>query len=104
MEFYSGNGPFKTPKEAALDDITEVIKGFADTAKRAKAAGFDGVEIYGANGYILDQFLTDYTNEHTDEYGGSTENRVRLLAEVSKAVRELSAMTLPSSFGFPSEK
>lgn len=88
MEFYGGKGPFSLPKEATTEDIKEVIDGFVESAKRAKEAGFDGVEIHGANGYILDQFLTDYTNQRTDEYGGSTENRVRLSVEVSKAVRE----------------
>lgn len=88
MEAYIGKGLYPTPREATKEEITEVINGFVNTAKRAKAAGFDGVEIHGANGYILDQFLTDYTNKRTDEYGGSTENRVRLLVEVSKAVRE----------------
>lgn len=88
MEFYGGKGAFPTPREATKEDITEVINGFVNAAKHAKAAGFDGVEIHGANGYILDQFLTDYTNRRTDEYGGSTNNRVRLLVEVSKAVRE----------------
>ncbi|WP_026695675.1 NADH:flavin oxidoreductase [Peribacillus kribbensis] len=88
MEFYGGKGPFPTPREVTKEEITEVINGFVKAAKHAVAAGFDGVEIHGANGYILDQFLTDYTNQRTDEYGGSTENRVRLLEEVSKAVRE----------------
>ncbi|MFC4322968.1 NADH:flavin oxidoreductase [Litchfieldia salsa] len=88
MKFYGGDGPFQVPKEATKKDITDVIKAFVESAKRAKDAGFDGIEIHGANGYILDQFLTDYTNKRTDEYGGSTENRVRLLVEVSKAVRE----------------
>ncbi|MBG9812479.1 NADH:flavin oxidoreductase [Priestia endophytica] len=88
MESYVGKGLYPTPREATKEEITEVINGFVNTAKRAKAAGFDGIEIHGANGYILDQFLTDYTNKRTDEYGGSTENRVRLLVEVSKAVRE----------------
>ncbi|MCI3986084.1 NADH:flavin oxidoreductase [Bacillus vallismortis] len=88
MEFYGGKGPFSIPREVTKEDITEVIKGFVNAAKKAKTAGFDGVEIHGANGYLLDQFLTDYTNHRTDEYGGSAENRVRLLVEVSKAVRE----------------
>lgn len=88
MEFYGGKGPFKMPNEATKEDITNVIDGFVQAAKHAKSAGFDGVEIHGANGYILDQFLTDYTNKRTDEYGGSTENRVRILVEVSKSVRE----------------
>ncbi|MCM3772383.1 MULTISPECIES: NADH:flavin oxidoreductase [Priestia] len=88
MELYEGEGLYGAPREATKEEIKEVIKGFVNTAKRAKTAGFDGVEIHGANGYLLDQFLTDYTNKRTDEYGGSTENRVRLLVEVSKAVRE----------------
>jgi 2,4-dienoyl-CoA reductase-like NADH-dependent reductase (Old Yellow Enzyme family) len=88
MQFYGGDGPFSTPKEASKEDIAEITKGFVESAQRAKEAGFDGVEIHGANGYILDQFLTDYTNQRNDEYGGSTKNRVRLLVEVSKAVRE----------------
>ncbi|MCU7710253.1 NADH:flavin oxidoreductase [Priestia sp. JV24] len=88
MKVYGGNGKFSVPKEATKEDIKVVIKGFAEAAKNAKKAGFDGVEIHGANGYILDQFLTDYANKRTDEYGGTTENRVRLLVEVSEAVRE----------------
>lgn len=88
MKIYAGKGLFPLPKEATNEDITDVIKGFVNAAKYAKEAGFDGVEIHGANGYILDQFLTDYVNQRTDEYGGSTENRVRLLVEAVKAVRE----------------
>lgn len=88
LEFYGGKGPFSIPKEATKEEITDVINGFVNAAKRAQSVGFDGVEIHGANGYLLDAFLTDYTNQRTDEYGGTTENRVRLLVEVSKAVRE----------------
>ncbi|PKJ55693.1 NADH:flavin oxidoreductase [Bacillus sp. SN10] len=88
MKIYGGNGKFPVPKEATKEDIKVVIKGFAEAAKNAREAGFDGVEIHGANGYILDQFLTDYSNNRIDKYGGTTENRVRLLVEVSKAVRE----------------
>jgi 2,4-dienoyl-CoA reductase-like NADH-dependent reductase (Old Yellow Enzyme family) len=88
LGFYGGSGEFPVPKEMTLEDIKEVIQHFAEAAKRAKQAGFDGIEIHGANGYILDQFLTDYTNNRTDQYGGSTENRVRLLVEVLEAVRE----------------
>ena len=88
MQIYGGSGTFSLPKEATKEEIQELINGFAEAAKHAKEAGFDGVEIHGANGYVLDQFLTDYTNQRTDEYGGSTENRVRLLVEVSQAVRE----------------
>ncbi len=88
MKFYGGEGPFPIPKEATRDDIKDIVKGFVDAAKRSIDAGFDGIELHGANGYILDQFLTDYTNQRSDEYGGSTENRLKLLVEVSKAVRE----------------
>ncbi|WP_277468305.1 MULTISPECIES: NADH:flavin oxidoreductase [unclassified Paenibacillus] len=88
LPFYVGEGPYKTPKKMTKADIQEVVHGFAEAAKRAKEAGFDGVEIHGANGYLLDEFLTDYMNQRTDEYGGSTENRVRILLEVANAVRE----------------
>ncbi|PLT32121.1 NADH:flavin oxidoreductase [Bacillus sp. V5-8f] len=88
LGIYGGEGAFPMPKEATKEDIADIIEGFASAAVRSKQAGFDGIEIHGANGYILDQFLTDYTNQRTDEYGGSTGNRVRLLVEVSKAVRE----------------
>jgi 2,4-dienoyl-CoA reductase-like NADH-dependent reductase (Old Yellow Enzyme family) len=88
LSIYGGEGSFPVPKEATKEDIAKVIEGFVKSAVRAKEADFDGVEIHGANGYILDQFLTNYTNERMDEYGGSTKNRVRLLVEVSKAVRE----------------
>ncbi|MEK3908014.1 MULTISPECIES: NADH:flavin oxidoreductase [Oceanobacillus] len=87
-EIYEGIGKYAMPREATKEEIEEVICGFVETAKRAKSAGFDGIEIHGANGYLLDEFLTDYTNQRTDEYGGSTENRVRLLVEVSKAIRK----------------
>ncbi|MFD1395427.1 NADH:flavin oxidoreductase [Kroppenstedtia eburnea] len=88
LAMYIGEGPYPTPREATKEEITEVVTGFVNAAKRAQSVGFDGIEIHGANGYLLDEFLTDYTNRRTDEYGGSTENRVRLLVEVSKAIRE----------------
>lgn len=87
LAMYLGEGPFPTPREATKEEIQEVINGFVYAAKRAKSAGFDGVEIHGANGYLLDGFLTDYTNRRKDEYGGSTENRIRLSVEVAKAIR-----------------
>jgi 2,4-dienoyl-CoA reductase-like NADH-dependent reductase (Old Yellow Enzyme family) len=87
-ELYFGSGKFPTPRAATLDDIRAVIDGFVTSAKLAKAAGFDGVEIHGANGYLLDQFLTEYTNNRDDDYGGSTVNRVRLPAEIAMAVRD----------------
>ncbi|MFY0545653.1 NADH:flavin oxidoreductase [Brevibacillus sp. H7] len=88
LPIYRGDGPFAVPREMTKDEIHRVICSFADSALRAKEAGFDGVEIHGANGYLLDQFLTDYMNQRPDEYGGSTENRVRLLMEICEAVRK----------------
>ncbi|WP_152425025.1 oxidoreductase [Nafulsella turpanensis] len=88
LGFYGGEGQYPVPEEMSREDIQQVINGFANAALNARDAGFDGAEIHGANGYLLDQFLTDYTNQRTDEYGGSTENRVRLLIEVCQAVRE----------------
>lgn len=88
LAMYLGEGPFPTPREVTKEEIQAVIAGFVHAAKNAKLAGFDGIEIHGANGYLLDGFLTDYTNQRTDEYGGSTKNRVRLSVEVSKAIRE----------------
>jgi len=74
--------PYVTPRALELDEIREVVAAFRKGAENAKAAGFDGVEVHGANGYLLDQFLQDGTNHRTDAYGGSLENRARLLLEV----------------------
>ncbi|GAB3526337.1 oxidoreductase [Arthrobacter monumenti] len=88
LAFYRGEGPFPTPSEITTEQMDEVRKGFVTAALHAKEAGFDGVEIHGANGYLLDQFLTDYFNKRTDEYGGSPANRVRFASEICRAVRE----------------
>ena len=88
LDFYRGEGPYQVPSEITLEQMEEVRQGFVAAALRAKEAGFDGVEIHGANGYLLDQFLTDYLNLRTDEYGGSAQNRVRFPAEIARAVRE----------------
>jgi 2,4-dienoyl-CoA reductase-like NADH-dependent reductase (Old Yellow Enzyme family) len=77
---------FVTPRALSLDEVHDVVEAFRKGAENAKAAGFDGVEIHGANGYLLDQFLQDGTNHRTDEYGGSIENRARLHLEVTDAV------------------
>ena len=76
---------FVTPRALALGEIPELIESYRQGAENAKQAGFDGVEIHGANGYLLDQFLQDGTNQRTDIYGGSVENRARLLLEVTDA-------------------
>lgn len=88
LEFYNGNGPYQIPIPASKEHLDKVIGSFAQAALNAKIAGADGVEIHGANGYLLDQFLTDYTNQRSDQYGGSTQNRVLLLTQVIDAVRE----------------
>jgi 2,4-dienoyl-CoA reductase-like NADH-dependent reductase (Old Yellow Enzyme family) len=85
---YRGNGPWPVPKELTLRDIREAVDGFVASAVAAQKLGFDGVEVHGANGYLLDQFLTTYTNERTDEYGGPVTNRVRLAAEVVRRIRQ----------------
>ncbi|PFA62985.1 NADH:flavin oxidoreductase [Bacillus sp. AFS015802] len=88
LGFYGGSGPFQTPKAMTEEDIEEVKGAFVQSAIRAKEAGFDGVEIHGANGYLLDQFLTDYLNHREDQYGGSKENRLRIVLEVIKGIRQ----------------
>ena len=79
---YRGSGPFQIPQAMTTEHISQVRGAFVNAARQARDAGFDGVEIHGANGYLLDEFLTDYLNTRTDEYGGSIANRVRLAAEV----------------------
>ncbi|WP_395737863.1 alkene reductase [Prosthecobacter sp.] len=77
---------FVTPRALELSEIPGIVEAFRKGAENAKLAGFDGVEIHGANGYLLDQFLQTKTNQRTDEYGGSVENRARLMLEVTDAV------------------
>lgn len=81
--------PYVTPRALELNEIKQIIADYKQAAINAKKAGFDGVEIHGANGYLLDQFLQDSTNLRHDEYGGSLENRARLMLEVTDAVCEV---------------
>ncbi|OLL19686.1 MULTISPECIES: alkene reductase [unclassified Rhodococcus (in: high G+C Gram-positive bacteria)] len=81
-----GRLAFVTPVEMTVEQIQEQIAVFVDAAERAVAAGFDGVEIHGANGYLIQQFLSDNSNQRTDQYGGSNENRARFAVEVATAV------------------
>lgn len=74
---------FVTPRALALEEIPAVVEAFRTGAENAQLAGFDGVEIHGANGYLLDQFLQDKTNHRTDVYGGPIENRARLILDVT---------------------
>ncbi|MFT4433454.1 alkene reductase [Caballeronia sp. 15715] len=80
---------FVTPRALELDEIQGVVAAFRKGAENAKLAGFDGVEVHGANGYLLDQFLQDSTNKRTDIYGGPAENRARLMLEVVDACIEV---------------
>ena len=77
---------FVTPRALELGEIPAIIEAYRKGAENAKAAGFDGVEIHGANGYLIDQFLQDSTNHRSDGYGGSIENRARFMMEVTDAV------------------
>ena len=83
---YKGPQPFVTPRALETDEIPAVIEQYAYAAENAKKAGFDGVEIHGANGYLVDEFLRNGSNQRTDRYGGPVENRVRFLLEVTAAV------------------
>ena len=80
---------FVTPRALETEEIADIVEAYRQGAENAKAAGFDGVEIHGANGYLLDQFLQSSTNQRTDQYGGSIENRARLLLEVTDAAIEV---------------
>lgn len=84
-----GKLPYTEPRALSDDEIPGIIAGFKQAAINAKAAGFDGVEVHGANGYLLDQFLRDGSNKRSGAYGGSVENRARLLLEVIAAVCEV---------------
>jgi len=88
LAFYRGQGRYPVPEAMTRDHIDEAIEGFVQAAVRATThAGFDGVEIHGANGYLLDQFLTESSNQRTDEWGGTVAKRVALLAETIRRVR-----------------
>jgi 2,4-dienoyl-CoA reductase-like NADH-dependent reductase (Old Yellow Enzyme family) len=86
---YRGSqGPFQMPREITREEIFAVVESFVRAAQNAQAAGFDGVELHGANGYLPDQFLTSYTNQRTDEFGGALESRLRFHVLVLQALRK----------------
>jgi N-ethylmaleimide reductase len=87
-EIYTPNGaqPFSEPRELATDELPGVVAEYVDAARRAVAAGLDGVELHAANGYLLHQFLADGVNQRTDQYGGSAQNRARFVVDVAAAV------------------
>jgi N-ethylmaleimide reductase len=84
-----GSAPYETPRALETDEVSEVVESFRQGAKNALQAGFDGVEIHGANGYLIEQFLQSHSNLRTDRYGGSIENRARFLMEIAQAVIEV---------------
>ena len=82
---FDGPAPFVKPRTLSQHEIPAIIEQYAHAATLAKEAGFDGVELHAANGYLIDQFLNDLTNLRTDGYGGSVENRARFLFEALDA-------------------
>jgi 2,4-dienoyl-CoA reductase-like NADH-dependent reductase (Old Yellow Enzyme family) len=83
---YEGKQPYELARPLRLDEIPGIVEDYRQAAKNAIAAGFDGVQIHAANGYLIDQFLRNNSNFRDDQYGGSIENRIRLLIEVTTAV------------------
>jgi N-ethylmaleimide reductase len=84
----SGRVDFPVPRELGIEELPGIIADFAKATRNARAAGFDGVELHGANGYLHDQFLQDGSNKRTDAYGGSAENRASLMIETTQAIIE----------------
>jgi N-ethylmaleimide reductase len=82
----SGRVDFPVPRELRVEEIPGIVQDFAQATWNARAAGFDGVELHGANGYLHDEFLQDGSNKRTDAYGGSAENRARLMIETTRAM------------------
>jgi NADPH2 dehydrogenase len=95
---------YRTPKEMNIEDIKTVIEAFRKAALRADRAGYDAIEIHGAHGYLINEFLSKLTNERTDEYGGSLENRARFLKEVVIAIREVWSLEKPLIVRFSAEE
>ncbi len=95
VEYGGEAGLFAMPKVMTKADLQSVIAGFVQAALQAQKAGFDGIEIHGANGYLIDQFITIYTNQRTDQYGGSVENRTRFAVEIVEAVRQAVGQAYP---------
>lgn len=85
---YDGNIPYEQPRALGIEEIPALIQTYVTAARNAMEAGFDGVQIHGANGYLIDEFLRNGVNRREDAYGGSPENRVRLLREITQAVAD----------------
>ena len=89
---YQGKKPYTLAREATAEDIERIVGDYVRAAKNAIAAGFDGIQLHGANGYLIDQFLRDSANFRTDDYGGSIDNRLRFVTEVIEAVGDAIGM------------
>lgn len=89
------NHEYRVPHALTLDEIAEIIEAFKAAAKRAVKAGFDFIEIHGAHGYLINQFLSPLSNRRQDSYGGSLENRIRLLQEIKEAIKEVIPEEMP---------
>ncbi len=87
-----------------MEEIHQIIEQFGDTALRAKKAGFDGVEVHAAHGYLLAEFLSPYANKRTDEYGGSFENRIRIVREVMENIRSKVGRDFPVTVRISAEE
>ncbi|WP_375249639.1 alkene reductase [Sphingomonas sp.] len=85
---YDGKAPYETPRALDIEGVAQIVADHAQAARNAIAAGFDGVQIHAANGYLIDQFLRDGSNHRDDRYGGSIANRIRFLCEVTQAVAD----------------
>lgn len=85
----AGKREYETPRALRLDELPLIVEDYKNAARRAREAGFDGVEIHAANGYLIDQFLQSKTNQRTDHYGGSPENRYRFLGEITGALADV---------------
>jgi 2,4-dienoyl-CoA reductase-like NADH-dependent reductase (Old Yellow Enzyme family) len=85
---YEGNKPYEQPRALEAEEIPALIATYVTAARNAREAGFDGVQIHAANGYLIDEFLRDGVNQRQDAYGGSPENRARLLREITQAVAD----------------
>ncbi len=95
LPHYFGEGTFPVPREITKEEIKNTAADFAKAALRSVEAGFDGIEIHGANGYLLDQFLTEFANIREDEYGGTIQNRIRFHCEVLESVLEAVSGKVP---------
>jgi 2,4-dienoyl-CoA reductase-like NADH-dependent reductase (Old Yellow Enzyme family) len=87
---------FNKPRAASLEDIKDIVNRFTHAAEYLHQAGFDGIQLHGAHGYLLSQFLSQTTNKRSDQYGGSLHNRARLILDIAQSIRQ----KLPSSSGF----